>query len=372
MDDHAAPGGSNAAHAVNPDGEEEEGVTADSYGSIDVSAISNSCWMIKVPQKLCELWEAADEGTQVGELIFTKGGTTQNGKKKIPPSLEVSVSEILAREQHEKKINKNKQTTKKPPPGPVATSPVSSSPHQNTKLPSSLPLHYRLEALTNKVPTLHPFTRNPQNGSCTITGTISRTANLQVQRDDAYRQLLRNRLLHHTIQTKTFVKPADTTDSIVKRGGAKNTATTTTTNSNKRSFGNAVLQFGKRQLEASQEHQAHARHGSQYNTSSNKQARHFAPDQSLRSVLFELFAQEPFWTVKDLKAAAVAGGCSAAIPKKAEAELRDMLKNELAVYHRSGDHKTKWELRPEFQQSVVQQGMSGSAANHSPTKKGGT
>ncbi len=44
----------------------------------------------------------------------------------------------------------------------------------------------------------------------------------------------------------------------------------------------------------------------------SKKARQFAPDQPLKSVVFELFSQQQYWTVKDLKAAAVSGGATEA------------------------------------------------------------
>jgi TFIIF, beta subunit HTH domain len=84
------------------------------------------------------------------------------------------------------------------------------------------------------------------------------------------------------------------------------------------------------------------------NLDSNKKSRQFAPDESVRSVLFALFGMERYWTSKDLKHAAIAGGFD--MTKRAETEMRDLLRNELAVYHRSGDHKNQWELKEEFRQ----------------------
>lgn len=86
-------------------------------------------------------------------------------------------------------------------------------------------------------------------------------------------------------------------------------------------------------------------------TGGTKKGRQFAPDQPIKSVLFELFGQKQFWTVKDLKAAAVAGGATSAGTKRAETEIRDVLR-EIGEYHRSGDHKNMWELRKEFQQQA--------------------
>ena len=103
--------------------------------------------------------------------------------------------------------------------------------------------------------------------------------------------------------------------------------------------------------------------------SSNKRARQFSPDQPIRSVVFELFEGQKYWTVKHLTAAAAVGG---AVPQSLqhqtsnhnsdstttsssnhqnalEREIRDVLK-EIGDYHRSGEQKTMWELKKEFQQ----------------------
>ena len=80
----------------------------------------------------------------------------------------------------------------------------------------------------------------------------------------------------------------------------------------------------------------------------NKRTRKFSPDQPMRSVIFELFEEQKYWTVKDLKAAAAQGG--AVSTKKSETEIRDVLR-EIGEYHRSGDHKTMWELKKEFQKT---------------------
>lgn len=344
----------------NGDDEDDNGVTANSYGTLQntATASNNACWLIRVPQTLLEVWEAAEEGTQLGELIFTKGGVVNNSsKKKLNPTLEVSVSEILAKSHAESNNTKRnaKPTASATPHPPGATRPSPTSDQSNSNLPI-IPLNYSLQALTNKVPPIYPFTRHPTNGSCQLLGVVSRTANLQVQRDANYRALLKDRLLHHTIQSKQYVKSASATDSIVKKNTTSTTASAASTNK-KRSFGNAVLQFGKRQLEASHSAAAAPTAATRF----HPRARSFAPDQSLRSVVFQLFALQPYWTVKELKAAAAAGGCTAAVPRKAEAELRDLLKNELAVYHRSGDHKTKWELREEFRTAATDAAGSGAS-----------
>jgi hypothetical protein len=69
----------------------------------------------------------------------------------------------------------------------------------------------------------------------------------------------------------------------------------------------------------------------------------FTPEQATQSVIFQLFSQQQYWTVKDLKTAS--GG-------RPETEIRDVLR-EIGDYHRSGDHKNTWELRKEFQSKIV-------------------
>jgi hypothetical protein len=65
----------------------------------------------------------------------------------------------------------------------------------------------------------------------------------------------------------------------------------------------------------------------------------FTQDQPTKSIIFQLFSQQVFWTIKDLKVAS--GG-------RPEMEIRDVLR-EIGDYHRSGDHKNTWELQKEFQ-----------------------
>ena len=61
-------------------------------------------------------------------------------------------------------------------------------------------------------------------------------------------------------------------------------------------------------------------------------------DTPTRSVVFELFTIQPFWTVRQLKEES----------GKPEKELRSVL-NDIGEYHRSGEHKNMWQLKPEFQ-----------------------
>lgn len=273
--------------------EEEERVTADSYGALDVSSVNDAVWMIRVPQKLAQLIDNTAKGTELGELVFKKGGTV-NGKT-IKPSLTVHIT----------------------------------PPEDTKKDGGALPVEYSMQAMTKKIPKLCPFVRNPNNGSCQILGTVSRTANLQVTHQDSnYRAMLKDRLIASNVNNNRFVKPVQVSESIVTNHRSKN------------SFGNAVSQVGKRQLESNLPQEPAA-----------KKTRRFEPNQPLRRVLFDLFGQEPLWTMKDIKAAAIEGGSELAARKKADVEIRDILRNEIGTYHRSGDHKGKWELRAEFQNS---------------------
>ena len=298
----------------------EERVTAQSYGALDTSRVAEECWMIKIPQKLADLWDKAPEGTDLGELIFTKGGTDPATKTKTKPSLMVRVSEEFAEQQ---------QTT--------------------------IPLNYSLQAMTKKVPLMHPFVRNPKNGTVSLLGTVSRTANAQVeQQDSKYRALLKDRLVATSITSSRFVKPVEVSESVIAKqrstAAAMGSSSSGSSTRAKRGFGDAVVQVGKRMLEATQEG-LQQQQQQQMEQGRAKKARQFEPDQPIRSVVFELFGQQQYWSLKALKSAAVAGGATNAGTKKAETEIKNVLR-EIAEYHRSGDHKSMWELRKEFQKQT--------------------
>jgi hypothetical protein len=319
---------------MSDDGEEER-VTAQSYGALDTMTVDDECWMIRLPAKLAEIWENAPEGTVLGDLVFTKGGSTndaqQGGKKvTIKPSLMVHVSESLEQEVSAAKAAEDAE----------AAANTDTKPARAPKKSSALPLNYSLQAMTKRVPTMVPFTRNAQNGKVQLHGTVSRTANLQVEQDSNYRALLKDRLVATSINSQRFVKPVEATESVMSK---RSNATASAMNMNSKTFGNAVFQYGKRMMEVAESNGLPSQQGP------SKKARQFAPDQPLKSVVFELFSQQQYWTVKDLKAAAVAGGATDAGTKRGEAEIRDVLR-EIGDYHRSGDHKNMWELRKEFQQ----------------------
>jgi transcription initiation factor TFIIF subunit beta len=288
-----------------PSSDSDNRVTADSYGNLQGSEPSGKeCWMLRVPPKLAQAFENSSEGTVLGELVFKKGG----GKgSKIKPSLEVHVDSNIASDQDQ-----------------------------------TLPLKYSLQAMTKKLPTLHPFTRNP-NGSVKIHGIVSRTANLQVQQDANYRALCKNRILASTVHNSRYVKPVESNQVVqqTSRGAQHPTR--------QGGFGDAVHQFGKRMIEAQQNQSLNLNRP-------NKKAR-FTADTPLKSVIFQLYEDSPFWTTKDLRAAS--GG-------RPEGEIKKVLQ-EIATYHRSGEHKNTWELKKEFQaqptkQDPGQDGGSGDAA----------
>jgi hypothetical protein len=320
-------------------GEGEVHVTAHTYGALDTSRVDDECWMIRIPSKVAELWERAEEGTNLGELVFTKGGDN------LKPSFAIHVSESLVKEQQARHATTAGRHSKK----------ASAS-------SSAIPLNYSLQAMTKKVPVMHPFTRNPVDGSVQLLGTVTRTANMQVEAQDSkYRALLKDRLVATALTSSRFVKPVEATESIVARqSGAAAAAAGTAATGKKESFGDAVFQCGKRKLE---QHQQDASLRQQTGAAAAaaaaaKKARQFAPDQPLRSVIFELFSDQEYWTVKGLRAAAIAGGCSQLAQmtaKRAESDIRDILRDEIGQFHRSGDHRNKWELRKEFQQQTAEQ-----------------
>ena len=306
-------------------------VTAHTYGALDTSSVRNECWLIRIPPSLAHVWNKAPEGTALGDLVFTKGGPppagSHKGAKPTKPTLEIRVASEMLQEEDEN--------------NPEDDTPVVN----HTQL--TIPLNYSMQAMTKKIPTLHPFSRNPQNGSVKLWGTVTRTANLQVEQDRNYRQLLKDRLIQTNVNSNRFVKPVDAPQTVVARqqrnivprvasGKRKSTDDDDEEEPQSATFGNAVLQFGKKKLEAQQMNDS-VHNSMLAGAQPNKRARQFAPDQPMRSVIFELFESQKYWTVKDLKAAASAGG--AVSTKKSETEIRDVLR-EIGEYHRSGDHKT--------------------------------
>jgi TFIIF, beta subunit HTH domain/TFIIF, beta subunit N-terminus len=377
--------------ADDPDAEER--VTAHSYGALDGSEASSDCWLIRLPPAIADVWDAVPEGTDLGELVFRKGGgapAAQGGSSAAAaaaaataankPSITVHVNEQLLEMAKQQRKHPHEQRG-------------GAEEHSKTKakpLPGVLPLHYGLQAMTKKVPVLHPFSRNPANGSVQVWGAVSRTANLQVTQDVQYRALLKDRLVTSNITGSRYVKPVEAAESIMSHnpaaaaaasgGGPASSATTTTTASHhpgnnphlsasaaeKKTFGNAISRIGKRILEVQEQSNSASPLALQQGNA--KRTRQFSPDQPLRSVVFELFQLQERWAVKDLRVAAISGGATLANAKKAEAEIRDILR-EIGEYHRSGDYKNLWELKREFQ---TQQLGGASGASSSLSGGGGS
>jgi TFIIF, beta subunit HTH domain/TFIIF, beta subunit N-terminus len=364
--------------ADDPDAEER--VTAHSYGALDGSEASSDCWLIRLPPAIADVWDSVPEGTDLGELVFRKGGgapAAQGGSSASAaaataankPSITVHVNESL--------LDMAKQQRKHPHEQSGGTKDSKSS--SSKPLPGVLPLHYGLQAMTKKVPVLHPFSRNPANGSVTVWGAVSRTANLQVTQDVQYRALLKDRLVTSNITGSRYVKPVEAAESIMSHNPAaaasvpassvSSSSTTTASHhpgnnphlsasaAEKKTFGNAISRIGKRILEVQEQSNSASPLVQQGNS---KRSRQFSPDQPLRSVVFELFQLQERWAVKDLRVAAISGGATLANAKKAEAEIRDILR-EIGEYHRSGDYKNLWELKREFQ-TQQQLGASGASS----------
>jgi Transcription initiation factor IIF, small subunit (RAP30) len=268
----------------------KSGISLANYGKIDSSNVSKQLWLARLPPKLAEVWDQAPEGTLLGHLVFTKGTPKQNpnappntAQKNIPQKLAISVSEDLAKDQ------------------------------------SDLPLDYTLANLTTKIPSLYPFTRHP-NGSVSLHGVISRSCNMQMERTERYREMCKSRLLNTVAgKDKRHVKPVHSAELSVVNMGSLGSG-----------FGSTIANFGKKVLEAQKNLQNAAL--------TQNRKRKFDETQSVRSILFELFSQQQYWSVKELRAAS--GG-------RAEKEIRAELQ-QIAEFKRSGEFKGMWELKKDF------------------------
>jgi len=265
------------------------GTSLATYGKLDTSEASKQLWLARLPPKLAQLWDEAPEGTLLGHLTFTKGNPKANSKeppqkraKVVRQKLAISVSEELANSQ-------------------------------------DLPLDYTISNLTTKIPTLHPFTRH-DTGAVTVHGKISRSCNLQMERTQRYREMCKARLLNTVAgKDKRHVKPVQSADlSLVNMGSLGS------------GFGSTIANFGKKVIEAQKNLQ---------NAALNQnRKRKFDETQSVRSILFELFSQQQYWSVKELRAAS--GG-------RAEKEIRADLQ-QIAEFKRAGENKGMWELKKDF------------------------
>jgi TFIIF, beta subunit HTH domain len=400
---HSKNDNSNATTSTNKNSnsskndEMNEGLTVHSYGAVNVEHIEDECWLIRIPPSVAELWEKTKEGTYLGDLSFTKGSTntgpapmkpsnsimpssrkptapttatsvTATATSTAKPSMSIHLDEEMVRKQLERHAKK-----KNPKSTQLTSLDTGNSVSPAIKM---IPLHYSLQSMTKKVPVLHPMIRNPKSGRVILNGTITRTANLQVERNDSrYRSMIKDRLVSSMAVSK-FVKPMEATDGIInKHARTKSSANgggIPGTSNKKNSFAEAVFQFGNRRKLDALEGNSNTVEMSDSNDPNKKSVKtlKFSPDQPLRSVLFELFQQQKYWTIKDLRSAALSGGAFASQAsinqKRLEGEIREVLREEIGEYHRSGDFKNKWELRKEFQQ------YSSSTGNNNGPSMGGT
>jgi len=249
------------------------------YGSIDTSGLSKQMWLVLIPTKLSDAWANVPEGTTLGTLTFTRGSAC-NANPVIKQSLIASVAPEF--------------TSSKP----------------------DLPLDYSIEAMVKKVPTLHPFSR-AADGSVKIEGKVSRTCNLQMLRSEKYRAFCKNRLLSN-VTSNRVVRSLETRDRNIGRANIRPPT-------GGEGFGDAIMKHGKTMLEFNER------------SSEDRGKRRKFEGQSTRSVVFELYEQQRFWTVKELRS----------VSGRLEKELRPVL-SELCEFRRSGEQKGTWELKKEF------------------------
>mmetsp|Transcript_26464 Transcript_26464/g.45029 ORF Transcript_26464/g.45029 Transcript_26464/m.45029 type:complete len:313 (-) Transcript_26464:83-1021(-) len=301
----------------NPSGAGAGAVSGQTYGAINASTTDH--WMIRLPNRLASAWEDAPEGTVLGTLTFTKGGTT-NGNSAGQPTAK-------------------RQKTNAPSSAPSSSKISITLDPALAESQLDLPVNYSLEAMSKKTNgTLHPFTRNA-NGGVSIHGLVSRTASVQVTNgsgsnnanassDARYRNLLKNRLLDTSVNSKRFVQPH--ADAAPQASKAATFAASLGTG-----FGGSVAQFGKKVLDAKERQKGFG--------VEEVSGPPITGADNVRSKLFELFSKRVFWSVKDLIMAS--GG---RLPEK---ETREILR-DIADYHRQGEHRNMWELKGEFKSSI--------------------
>lgn len=305
--------GNNSASFANGNNQQQKGsLSLATYGAIDTSTAATPLWMARVPPKLSALWNEAPEGAVLGDLTFTKGSNPTAKNKKVPP--------------HGNQMN---STNDKNNQKPVQQSLVI---HVSPELlkDNDLPSEYSLEAMTKKVPTLHPYSRDPNTASINIHGTVTRSCNLQMMRNSSYRLMCKNRLLS-TVSSTRYVKPVETAELTFRKHNSGGTI------GKSAGFGDSIARYGKRILEASQ---MAALGGMTGDDAANKRRKY--EGQTTQSVVFELFSQERFWTVKELRSA------SGGLPEK---DIRAVLA-EVAEFRRSGEQKGMWELKAEYRNDV--------------------
>mmetsp|Transcript_9744 Transcript_9744/g.14490 ORF Transcript_9744/g.14490 Transcript_9744/m.14490 type:complete len:315 (+) Transcript_9744:67-1011(+) len=284
---------------------------AQTYGKYESSETQKQLWLARLPPKLAALWDEAPEGTLLGHLTFTKGAPMPK-KQKANNNNSVGVNKGMA--------------DAKPPA--VRAPPSKTKPIQQklaiqvnqdlvTEEQSDLPLDYTLTNITTKIPHFIPFSRE-QNGKIQLHGTVSRSCNLQMERTQRYREMCKSRLLNAVAGEKRFVKPVQNAE-LVRSNNVGSIGS---------GFGNSIASFGKKMMEAKNERDIYGVAG---------QKRKFDDTQPIRSILFELFSQQNYWSVKEMIAAS----------GRSEKEIRADLK-QIAESKRTGEFKGLWELKSEF------------------------
>jgi hypothetical protein len=331
-------------------------ILTENFAKVDVSSIKNELWLVKIPQTLAKVWNDAPDGVTLGKLTFTKGSSSKGVSTVAGKGTSNGASKPLYSLASQK-------------PSTSQSMVVTLSPEL---LPSNneVPSEYSVEALTRKemVPLMHAFTRYSaarvgaseekqqhagdnqpihEEGTIAIHGTVTRSCSLQIKRNSQYREVCKTRI-QDIATAKQYVKPVDVSELNMKKtigrvaGGGATVGVA--------GFGESVQQHGKRLLEAAERVQAGLHAASSLDAKRLK-----FEGQPIRSVIFELFSHQPYWTAKELRHAS----------GRVEKEIRPML-HELCNYIKNGEHKGMWELKNEFRmQPTSTSGASGTVDDSS-------
>jgi len=154
--------------------------------------------MTRIPPKMAQAFEEAPEGTVLGTFTFTKGGSL--------PAAPVPATNGNAGKAKAAATPGNGNSNRKV----EQTLSIRISDELGAKAPD-LPVEYTIEAMTRKVPILHPFTRRP-DGSIELHATVAKTGSVQmVAGAERYRTLCKNRLVESATSDR-FVRPVDLAD----------------------------------------------------------------------------------------------------------------------------------------------------------------
>jgi hypothetical protein len=322
-------------------------VLTENFAKVDATRMKKEMWLVKIPHTLAKVWNDAPDGFALGQLTFTKGSATGVTTTKSLAAARKSTYNGASKPMYG-------QIPQKPP---LNQSLVVNLSRELMQSNPDVPSEYSVEALTKKVPTMNAFTRYSathiatsdegahagehepihEEGTISIHGTVSRSCSLQITRNSQYREVCKTRI-QDIVTAKQFVKPVDVSELNMKQtigrvagGGATIGGA---------GFGESVQQHGKRLLEAAERAQAGL------HTASSLDAKRLKFEgQPIRSVIFELFSHQPYWTAKELRQAS----------GRVEKEIRPML-HELCNYIKNGEHKGMWELKNEFRMQPVSTG----------------